>query len=326
MEIRPGEETKFAEAMKFGRVDEDGNVYVVIEGATPAEVRVGQYSNGEIDPEMKFYIRRFIDQVDKMLLFAKRLDFAKDITSAEIDQSLAGFNEFLEKPSAVGNYSALREYVTELTELSQRRKETNTVMRKELIESTFTKLNEIIAKVEAYLSVEVPKNHFRDSQALLDDTFTKWKETKGRVPLPKKESDALWERFVSVREEIYKKRKEFYDSRKQKESEVKSRKDAIIKEAESKKDTMNFDEGKKAFAQFMKDWKAAGSGRRSTDDEQWAKFNALRDYFYNRIPEDSKPQRQERAKWDNNLSELKTEISGLDALQALKKKLEKAGK
>ncbi|MDR2508862.1 MAG: DUF349 domain-containing protein [Candidatus Ancillula sp.] len=317
------DDQKMQSARKFGRVDEEGRVFVKV---GDEERQVGQYLSGEIDAEMTLFVRRFVDQVGKMEHFAMRASQAANVTAPEIDESIAHFKAFSKEYNSVGDYLALQKMIPELERLGEERKSRNRLKREEDVEATLVILNDLVREVEGLVeTLSNPKTPWKRISTSVDETLTKWKEARGGARVPEKVANELWERFSAARKTLQDARKAYFSSLRETNSEVKRKKDAIIKEAEGAQETGNFDAGKRTFARLMREWKELGRGDRKTDDAQWKKFNAARDHFFSRLPKEDKPSKKERPKWDNDTSRLGAPIQGLDLLAALKDELEQKG-
>lgn len=319
------EDQKMLSASKFGRVDGEGRVFVQI---GKEEKQVGQYKSGEIDADMTLFVRRFVDQVGKMEHFAMRVEQATNVTAPEIDESIAHFKQFAEEYNSVGDYLALQKMIPELERLGEERKSRNRTKRATDTEEALSTLQGLVQEVEGLVATLThPKTPWRQIGTSIDETLDKWKEARGGSRIPDKTANELWERFSNARKTLMDARRTHFSSLREKNSEVKRKKDAIIKDAEGAQETGNFDAGKRTFARLMREWKELGRGDRKTDDAQWEKFNAARDHFFSRLPKEDKPTKQDRPKWGNNLSNLGAPIqgNGMDLLAALKSELEQKG-
>ncbi|MDR0950658.1 MAG: DUF349 domain-containing protein [Candidatus Ancillula sp.] len=321
MNVKELDEARFKEASKFGRIDQEGRVFVQL---GTGEKNVGQYSTGEIDKTMDLYIRRFVDFEEKLDIFEQRLKSdTVSLTAPAIDIAMNNFKSFLQMKNAVGDFSKIEKRVEELAKLGEERKEQNRIQRKAQIEEALKTLNTCVTNVESVISGDLERVNWKHASDVLDQNFDKWKEVRGNLRLPEKQADELWTRFKVARDVIINNRREFQRKFRDNAKRVKSRKQVIIDEANKIKESENFDVTKKTFQRLLKTWKEIGRGGRKDDDKQWAQFKAAQDYFYSRLPKKEFTPKAERPKWDNDLSEMKADITGLDALAALKEKLSK---
>ena len=82
---------------KFGRVAEDGTVYVTDNGNERA---VGQYPDAIPENPLHLYIRRFLDLKAKVDLFESRIP---NIGARDIDKTVKSLRQELQEPQAVGD-------------------------------------------------------------------------------------------------------------------------------------------------------------------------------------------------------------------------------
>ena len=88
--------------MPFGRVDEEGRVWVK-DGE--AERQIGQFPAEVPENPLNIYVRRYLDIAAQISLFAERLP---RLAEREIDQTMKSLREQVSEPAAVGDLPALR--------------------------------------------------------------------------------------------------------------------------------------------------------------------------------------------------------------------------
>ena len=88
----PIDAAEAAAASAFGRVDDDGTVWV---REAAGERTVGQFPGASVEDALSLYVRRFLDLKAKVVLFETRLT-ATDLAVKEIDQTLTKLAEELE--------------------------------------------------------------------------------------------------------------------------------------------------------------------------------------------------------------------------------------
>jgi hypothetical protein len=287
---------------------------------------VGQYPIDEIDQDLTLYVRRFVDEQAKIDLFEKRLDNIETegikLTSTIIDQHLNSFNTFLENHNAVGDYKSFAKRVVAVSEKAQRSKVRLKEIRKVAVENALVGLTECVTTLEQLIANGIENINWKKSGDAIDGSFDRWKTLRNGAKLPAKQVEELWKRFSNAREILLKTRRKYFDDQRTKSQSVKRKKDLIIEEARKLVETDNFEQGKKTFARMLDRWKEVGRGQKKTDDLQWEAFNEVRNQFYARIPKAPRVKKQD-VQWDNDLSTMRAEIQGLDALAALKEQLKK---
>lgn len=306
------------EAKNFGTIDDEGKVYLLLNGDKKF---IGQYSAGEIDKSMTLFTRRFVDFEIKLDLFEERLNNQTINSVLIIDNAVKSFDEFMEKKNALGDYQKLSARLTKVKEEAKSRKDEIKANRQKMIEDSITKLTEIATKAENLIAGDINSINWKHAANELDTYFDEWKNTMSFQRPPEKIGQELWTRFNNVRELVYTKRREYAVAAREVAKKVKLRKNAIISEANKLKDTNNFDGGAKSFKRLMDEWINAGKGNRKDDDKQWEQFNQARQHFYDRMPKKEVVKKETSVKWENDLTELKCDIKGLDALAKFAKEL-----
>ena len=104
---------------------------------------------------------------------------------------------------------------------------------------------------------------------------------------PKKENDAIWREFRSLCDSFFKRKKEYYKYRDNKDKVARDAKKALIEEANDLKSSEDWKEASHAFIQLQKKWKTLkGSGR--YEKKLWEEFRSACDYFFNKKEETTK--------------------------------------
>ena len=264
-------------AKTFGRVDENGTVYVTENGA---EREVGQYSTGTPEEALTFYIHRYLDLKIKLDLFAKRLE-ASNVKAKEIDETLNTLKAELENPAAVGDIAALRARHAELTAKGNEKKEAIAKARKEALEKALKERTNIVERAESLVAQMNESTNWRELNDKLRALFDEWQEhQRTTIHLNKSDADALWQRFSKARSAFSQARNSWVKEREHVRNTAKQLKEAIIAEAESLKDSKDWRETSMKFNALMDRWKKAGNAGRQHDDALWAKFREAADAFY----------------------------------------------
>lgn len=313
------------EAKKFGKIDENGKVYTLLKDKEGKQVEkyIGQYSLDDIDSEMTLYVRRFIDFETRLDLFEKRVSTKESIPDSQIDDSLKNFKTFLNQKNAIGNWQLIENRVHALEEYCATKKVENAQYREQIKNESLATLTKVVVELEKILQEDHTKIVWKNAIDKLNENLKIWDETKSFVKLPKKDTEELYGRLISAKNIIYTKRRETRKKFEEQAKSVKVRKNALIEEVNRIKDSNNFDATKKTLARLLDQWKKIGRGDRKTDDKQWKQFLDARQAFFDRIPKEKVivKKKEELATWENDFSELGSNISGLDGLANLAKAL-----
>ena len=110
--------TPSASALAFGRVDDEGTVFV---RTADGERAVGSYPGAGADQALAYFARKYDEIVGQVALFEQRLTVA-DVPVSEVDSTLAKLRTASTDPDAVGDLEALTARVAALTPIATARK------------------------------------------------------------------------------------------------------------------------------------------------------------------------------------------------------------
>ncbi|MCI1984184.1 MAG: DUF349 domain-containing protein [Bifidobacteriaceae bacterium] len=268
----------FAAAEKFGRLGENGTVYVSDNGT---EREIGQFPDAGNEDPLKLFARRYLDLKAKVELFAARLS-SSNIKTREIDESLKNLDEETKEPAVVGDIQALRTRLEELRGIAATKKAQLAEEHKKAVEEAIAKRTEIVEKAEAIVAGLGDSTNWRNTAADFKKLFTDWQEHQRKdARIDKPAADALWKRFSSARSDFNGARRTWAKARDAQRDGARSEKEAIISEAEALSTSTEWAQTSHAFNQLMDRWKAAGRVGRSEDDALWARFRGAADVFFN---------------------------------------------
>lgn len=304
------------EAAKFGRVDDEGYVYVK-DGDT--ERSVGQFPDVPEREALQLYITRYLDLVAQLRLFETRLATVTDLGVGEIDTTLKQLREQLEEPAAVGDLPALRELLTTVEAAAAERRAAIEAERKAAKEAAVVERTKIVEEAEKLAATDPAKIQWRQSGDALKKLLDDWKSAQRRGPrIDKQTEDALWKRFSAARTTFDRSKRHFFADLSKRNAEAKAAKTKLVEEAERLSDSTNWGETARAYRDLMNQWRKAGHAGRKDDDALWAKFRAAQDKFFaarNAVLE------EENAEFAANLEvkrELLTEAEALVPVKDLK--------
>jgi len=94
------------------------------------------------------------------------------------------------------------------------------------------------------------------------------------------ENEAIWQEFRTVCNEFFGKKKAFYGERNEQFTETKSKKEALIKEAQALKEITDWKDGTTKVLNLQKRWKEIGSAGPKFENQLWKKFRDPIDAFF----------------------------------------------
>ena len=272
------DEALAAKAAQWGRVDDEGNVWLRSSGSA-AERIVGQYAAGGTEKDaLGLYVRRFLDLQASVALLEARID---NLNPEEIKSSLATLNEQLVEPAVVGDVEALRERVTALETRAESRKEEVAAERAAAKAKALEERTALVERAEAISAQDPAKTHWRDSRAELDQLLDKWKAAqRGGARLDRPTEEALWKRFSHSRTQFDRHRRQFFSDLESERNLVTARKEALITRAEELSVSTEWGATSAAYRNLMDEWKAAGRSTKKDDDKLWERFRAAQQSFF----------------------------------------------
>ncbi|PFG37957.1 uncharacterized protein DUF349 [Georgenia soli] len=264
-----------AEAAAWGRVDDDGTVWV---REASGERSVGQYTGADTEEALGFYVRRFLDLQAQVALFEARLP---QLAPKEIDQTLATLSESLEAPAAVGDVDGLRQRLERLREGAEERRKQAAAEREAAKAQAVAERTAIVEKAEQIAEQDPARTQWKQSGQRLRDLLEEWKNAQRNGPrLDRATEDKLWKRFSHARTAFDRHRRQYFSELDAAQSSVKDTKERLIARAEELSSSTDWGRTAAAYRQLMDEWKAAGRASRKDDDALWARFRAAQQRFF----------------------------------------------
>ncbi|MDU1224879.1 DUF349 domain-containing protein [Varibaculum cambriense] len=273
--VAPVRTPDFSAALPFGRVDEEGRVWVK-DGE--AERQIGQFPAEVPENPLNIYVRRYLDIAAQISLFAERLP---RLAEREIDQTMKSLREQVREPAAVGDLPALREKVAQLQEKADKRKEEAARQRAEAKEEARKSREQVVVRAEEIAAQDSARTQWKHSGQELRDLLDEWKRLQHAGPrIDRGVEDELWKRFAAARSTFDKKRRAFFTELDATQAQAKAAKEKLIAEAEALSDSTNWGETTRAYRDLMTRWKAAGRASRREDDALWQRFHRAQQKFF----------------------------------------------
>jgi hypothetical protein len=257
-------------AAAFGRVGEDGTVYVRLADRT--ELVVGQWAAGESADGLAFFARKYDDLAVEVDLATRRLGEGK----AAPEQAAAVVKrarESLDSPAMVGDLAALQDRVTALDELVTQRREAVSAAKSAAKAQALAAREAIVAEAESLAESTQWKATGERFKNMLDQ----WRSTPRADRGVEQE---LWKRFSHARSVFDKRRRQYFAKLDSERSEAKQVKEAIVREAEGLRDAKDWAATAAAFRDLMARWKTAGRAGKSDEERLWERFRAAQDAFF----------------------------------------------
>ncbi|WP_182353556.1 DUF349 domain-containing protein [Flaviflexus huanghaiensis] len=267
-----------SEAAAWGRVDDEGNVYLRASG-DEGERLVGQYAIGDSkDDALSVFVRRYLDLVAQVALLESRLEF---VNPQEIVPALKSLEESLVEPAVVGDVAALRTRTEAVRERLKVRQAEFEEERRVAKLQALAERTALIERAETIAAQDPAKTHWRDSRNELNSLLDQWKAAQKSGPrIDRSSEESLWKRFSRARTEFDRHRRQHFSQVEANRNEVTAKKEALIKRAEEMSTSTNWGATSAAYRDLLEEWKAAGRITRKEDDKLWARFRAAQQVFF----------------------------------------------
>lgn len=253
----------------FGRVDEAGTVYVVLDGQERA---VGQIPDASPEEALAFYTRRFENLAAEITLLESRVS-AQSLSPEDARKAIDSARANVAEANAVGDLASLTARLDALAEVLPAQIEARKQARAEQQAETTAAKQAMVAEAEQLAAGDDWRGGVERFRTLLD-------EWKALPRIDRTTDNELWHRFSSARTTYTRRRKAHFADLNKRRDQAKAAKEAIIAEAEPLATSTDWGPTSAAFRDLMARWKAAGSARRGDDDQLWTKFRAIQDQFF----------------------------------------------
>jgi hypothetical protein len=254
----------------WGRVDEDGTVYV---RTAAGERTVGSWQAGAPEEALAYFRRKYDALVTEIDLLEQRIK-TTDLAAAQAEQSINRLREAVTEAHAVGDLDGLARRLEDLTSLVGQRRAELKVARDHAREQAREIKERIVSEAER---IAVEETHWKNGGERLRQLVEEWKAAE-RVDRPTE--TALWKRLSSARNAFTKRRKAYFSNLEVERDHARSEKERLVAEAEAMADSTDWGQTAAAYRDLMRQWKQAGRASRDAEEELWARFKGAQDTFF----------------------------------------------
>lgn len=256
-------------ASEWGRVDDDGTVYVK---TADGERAVGQMPDATPEEAMAFYVRRFEALALEVDLLHKRVNSGV-LSPEEATNAVKTVRAQLVDAHAVGDLASLSSRLDELGPVIAAQREARRAEKARRTTEAKEQKEKLAIEAEAIANSRDWKNGANRLRELLEQ----WKQLPR---IEKAADDALWKRFSSARSAYTKARKLHFAEQDEKRDAARVVKERLAKEAESLAESTDWGPTAGQYRDLMRQWKAAGPAPKGVDDELWKRFRGAQDTFF----------------------------------------------
>ena len=264
------------DSAKFGRVDENGTVYV---RTNDGEKVVGSYPGKTAEEALAYFVRKFEIVASEVALLAARI-ISGAMVPDDAHDAVKKLRNQVDHLNGVGNLDALRSSLEQIPPLIDEHRPAYEAKKAAESEAKAAKRAATIAAKQSLVA---------EAESLVDSTS--WKATGERLKtlleewkaaprLDKKTDAELWKRFSGARNKFDKRRRTHFASLTQQQNQVKISKERIVSEAESLATSKDWVTTARRYKALMDEWKATGRGKKSDDAKLWNRFKTSQDAFF----------------------------------------------
>jgi hypothetical protein len=259
----------------FGRIDEDGTVYV---RTGEGERVVGSWQAGTPEEGLAHFARRYADLLTEVELLETRLangsaDAAHTLTA--VRKLLAGMGEV----HVVGDIDTL---TTRLERLATSAEERAGVAKAARDAARVEAVARKTALVEEAEKLAAEATGWKAAGDRLKEILDEWKTIRG---IDKKTDGELWKRFSAARDGFTRRRGAHFAGLDAQRKVAQTAKDELVAEAEKLADSSEWNATAARLKELMNEWKAAPRASKEAEQKLWERFRAAQDAFFTRRSE-----------------------------------------
>lgn len=268
-EVIEGREQSNMTETPFGRVADDGTVYVVTDDG---ERVVGQWPDGDPQAALDFYRKRYDGLAIEVDLLEQRIQSGA-LSPEDADTRCATVRQSVVEAQAVGDLAGLAARIDALKPLIDARREVRKAERAARADESKAAKEQIAVEAERLAAGTDWRNGANRLRELLDQ----WKSLPR---IDKASDDALWHRFSSARTTYTRRRKQHFAELNERREQAKVIKEKLVVEAEELASSTDWGDTSRAYRDLMTKWKAAGGAPKDVDDALWKRFRTAQDTFF----------------------------------------------
>ena len=184
MTTKPDDTVNLEKARQYGRVSEDGHVFVIVDGE---EYAVGQLPGASEEEALSYFARKFENVEAQVALLESRL--ANNAPAADLQKGITSIGAQIGVRNMVGDYSGLQKRLVSLAEQIAELGEKQQQARTENRERALAVREEIVAEAEQIAGQDPDQIHWKNSHSRMNELFEAWKKAQREIHLAKSVED-----------------------------------------------------------------------------------------------------------------------------------------
>ncbi len=267
---QPVSATPVSDPRRFGRVAEDGTVYLI---TAAGERVIGSWQAGEPDAAFAHFGRRFDDLATEITLLETRLA-SGSADARKVRAAAAALAETLPTASVLGDVDALASRLAAIADHAEETAAAERARRDELRAQQTARKEALAAEAEDLAANATQWKAAGDRmRAILDE----WRTITG---LDRKTDDALWKRYSAARDGFNRRRGSHFSELDKERAGAREAKERLCARAEELSASTDWAPTAAKFRDLLNEWKAAGRASKDLDDSLWQRFKAAQDKFF----------------------------------------------
>ncbi|WP_024475686.1 DUF349 domain-containing protein [Arthrobacter sp. CAL618] len=272
----PAHSTPLSEAAKFARVEDDGHVFLIVNGEEHA---VGQYPDASKDEALAYFVRKYDDVASQIVLLEQRVQ-AK-APSADMQKTAGHLREQVAEKKIVGDVLALEARLDALNGQIAELVAAEKAEQDALKSAELAAREAIVAEAEEIAGRDPSTVQWKASSTRMNELFETWKAAqKNGIRLGRGTEDGLWKRFRAARTIFDRHRRAYFSQLDTDNASAKQAKESLIQQAEALSTSTDWGHTAGEYRRLMDEWKASKRASRKDDDALWARFRAAQDKFF----------------------------------------------
>jgi Domain of Unknown Function (DUF349) len=259
----------------FGRIDEDGTVYV---RTGEGERVVGSWQAGTPEEGLAHFARRYADLLTEVELLETRLangsaDPGHTLTA--VRKLLAGMPE----AHVVGDLDTLTARLERLATAAEEKAGAAKAARDAARVEAVARKTALVEEAE---KIAAEATGWKAAGDRLKEILEEWKTIRG---IDKKTDGELWKRFAAARDGFTRRRGAHFASLDAQRKQAQTGKEELVAEAEKLSDSTEWNATAARLKELMNEWKAAPRAAKEAEQKLWERFRAAQDAFFTRRSE-----------------------------------------
>ena len=254
----------------FGRVDDDGTVYVK---TAAGERVVGSWQAGTPEEGLAHFGRRFADIVTEVDLIEARLGTGAADPGHTVT-SLRRIRTSLDDAHVVGDLDGLAARIDKLVSVAEGKTAEARAAREVARTEALARKTSLVEEAEA---IGAESTQWKSAGDRLRTILDEWKTIKG---IDKKTDGELWKRYSAARDAFTRRRGTHFASLDSQRKVATGRKEELVTEAESLSGSSDWNATANRLKELMAEWKAAPRAPKEVEQRLWERFRAAQDGFF----------------------------------------------